>query len=79
MERLVTADMSAMSGGASISTNELQEFFKNLGGAHLAVNFSSLVPKGEVTRFSAYQLKPSAPITAMGVEGSISIGVNIRF
>ena len=81
MEKLASADTSLVSAdaGASLASDDLKDFFKNLGGAHLAINFSSLTPKGEITRFSGYELTPTAGITTMGVEGSISIGVNIKF
>jgi hypothetical protein len=54
------------------------EFFKTLGGARLAIDFSSLVQKGETTRFSAHQIIPNLGPAVM-IEGSISIGVAIKF
>lgn len=44
MEKLAKADVSAMSGEQTLSNSDLQDFFKNLGGAHIGINFSSLTP-----------------------------------
>lgn len=80
MERLAADDAaSVMSSRVPMASSELQEFFANLGGAQMSLSFSSRVPKGEVCRFRAYELNPSAEVAPMGFEGSISIGINIRF
>ncbi|MEL7011334.1 MAG: hypothetical protein AAFY50_23315 [Cyanobacteria bacterium J06648_1] len=79
MVTLATANVNALSADADITSNDLQEFFANLGGCQMGIQFASIKPKGETVRFNAHQLKPSAGITTMGVSGSISIGVNISF
>ena len=67
------------SGDVNIRSQDLQEFFANLGGCQMGIRFSSTKPKGETVRFNAEQVKPSAEITTMGITGSISVGVNISF
>lgn len=63
----------------SITEADLHSFFANLGGAQLAIEFCSIEPKGEIRKFSSHSIKPSDTIGAEGIEGSISIGVNIKF
>jgi len=75
MDRLSQNGPSALSG-ATISSQELKEFFDNLGGARLGVDFASRAQKGQVERFSAYKISPSPSVAA---SGSISIGVNVSF
>lgn len=78
--KLANGDANAFSGDANFSSDDLQEFFANLGGCHMGIKFSSKELKGETVRFSAHQLKPTEGITTMGgVSGSISIGINISF
>jgi hypothetical protein len=83
MGRLADANMSALStGGASATTVEdLKVFFQQLGGAKMDLQFCSNIPKGEAMVCRAHEIRPStgSPIGMLGVEGSISIGVNIKF
>lgn len=77
---LASANVAPLSsGGVNITTAELQEFFANLGGCQMGIQFSSIKPKGQTVRFYAEQLQPSSGISTMGITGSISIGVNISF
>ena len=80
LEKLAQGNVQALSGGStSLAQNDLQDFFKKLGGAQMGIAFSCVEAKGESTRFYAHSLAPTNAITTMGFEGSISIGVNIRF
>lgn len=83
MERVATASVDTSTftseDGKKLSSLDFQDFLANLGGANLSIKFSSLTPKGEVTRYSGYELTPAHEITTMGVSGSNSIGVNISF
>ena len=79
LERLANAETNALSNGTNVQVADIQDFFKNLGGAQMAINFSSLTPKGETVRFNAHQLQQTSAIKTMGVSGTISIGVNISF
>jgi hypothetical protein len=68
-------------GPAPLAAGIVQEFFANLGGAGLVVDFISREARGGVARFRAadLDLTPVGPAPAMAIDGSISIGVNIRF
>ncbi|WP_372886886.1 hypothetical protein [Psychrobacter sp.] len=80
LTKLSQADVNAFSGNTNVTSNDLQEFFANLGGCQMSIKFSSLQVKGENVRFNAHQLQPTSAITTMGgVSGSISIGINIGF
>jgi hypothetical protein len=80
MEKLAAADATVLTAaGAGFKTADLKEFFANLGGANMAIDFSSRIPKGQVRQFSAYKISPAGEVNALGVSGSISIGVNVTF
>ena len=81
LTKLATGNSSFLSSteSASITSDQLQEFFANLGGCQMGIRFSSIKPKGESVWFNAEQLQPSDVVPFMGVSGSISIGVNISF
>jgi hypothetical protein len=79
--RATPATVSALGGGA-LTVPALQEFFANLGAADLGVGLVSRSVRGEGARFYAADLD-LAPgpgvVPAVAIDGSISIGVNIRF
>jgi hypothetical protein len=69
-------------GGGTLSVPALQEFFANLGAADLGVGLVSRSVRGEGARYYAVDLDltPAAGIvTTAAIEGSISVGVSIRF
>lgn len=77
---LAKADVSTLSsGGANITTSELQEFFANLGGCQMGIRFASIKPKGESVWCNAEQITPETGIAAMGINGTISVGCTINF
>lgn len=79
LERLAQASLTVLSGGPVITQTDLSDFFERLGGAHMGITFSCVESKGELSRYYAHELTPTNAIGTMGIEGSISIGVTIRF
>lgn len=72
----------ATGGPALVSQQIISDFFGQLGGASLAIDFSNRNAKGQVVKHSAYALDLTPAGTAaaaMSVEGSITIGGTIRF
>ncbi len=79
--RRPATSLSALAGG-TMTVPLLQEFFANLGAADLGIGIVSRTVRGEGARYFAADLDlvPAAGVVpAVAIEGSVSIGVNIRF
>ncbi|HEY0074537.1 MAG TPA: hypothetical protein VGB77_10570 [Abditibacteriaceae bacterium] len=73
---------------ASISTDDIKEFFAILGGAKMDIDIIPKITKGTKTFFDSGDVLPGSGIlqkddangvSTLGVEGSISIGIGIKF
>ena len=78
MAKLQAKDTQGFSafGVGALGNDDLKTYFENLGGAQLELNLPCRLIKGTKCKFfgdSASQIK------TMGIEGSISIGIGIKF
>ena len=76
MERLATGESAAM----TVSKQDLGVFFSQLNGCALGVEFACREDKGNGIVQKAFDLPLSdSNLPGLAVEGSVSIGVSIRF
>ena len=84
-----TGRLASLSGkdAAGITPDDIKNFFNVLGGASMNIDFIPQITKGTKTYFDSGSVKQGTGlvvndengITALGVEGSISIGIGIKF
>jgi hypothetical protein len=79
MKRLASGDTAGMNLMSNFETSDIKDFFSNLGGANMEINFSSIRPKGQIACFNAYKLERGEGIPVLGIEGTVTVGVAIRF
>lgn len=82
LQKLAAGEIETVSKGgedADLTQTDLVDFFSVLGGASMDIHFVSKVPSGARCVFDAGKLFPSKVLKGAAIEGSISIGVGIKF
>ena len=85
LTELASGDVAAVTAAAgmnagTLSADSIAGFFRQLNGAALAIDFTPRMPGIAGRWFAAHDIMPTGPAARpAGIEGSISIGIGIKF